>query len=289
MKVFLSPPRRAKKAGPPTPPSSYRSPPRPPSGGASRVECAVSSWESLPTLDGHHLAAQRLVVEDEDKASAAAASAALMGYKKTWSSAAVYEALVFMSTPTIDKAFLVLAALMVLVRACLLMAWLLLLVRPHITAAASGAGIDTSMLHTHLTAAAAAVAREPERRLSSLFLCGHLLCAVKLFHACREGDVLHATRSYAFRMALAVMLGGPSCALALSAVFESHAKSVASPRALGLARESAAQLMQLPYLGVLLLTVRFERANRSRGPVQGFHPALPPRASASCFRSTRVP
>ena len=98
-----------------------------------------------------------------------------MGYKKTWSSAAVYEALVFMSTPTIDKAFLVLAALMVLVRACLLRAWLLLLVHPHITAAASGAGIDTSMLHTHLTAAAAAVAREPERRLSSLFLCGHLL------------------------------------------------------------------------------------------------------------------
>ena len=91
--------------------------------------------------------------------------------------------------------------------------------------------------------------------LSSLFLCGHLLAVCKLFHACRDGDVLHATRSYAVRMAVAVVVGGPSCALALSAVFEGHARSVASPRALGAAKEAAAQIMQFPYLGVLLVTL----------------------------------
>ena len=72
---------------------------------------------------------------------------------------------------------------------------------------------------------------------------------------CREGTVFIATKSYVTYMIAAILLGGPACALALSAVYEAHAHAVASERSLGLTRDSVATRMQSLYLLLLVVII----------------------------------
>ena len=173
-------------------------------GVASRVDLAISSWESGPSPDGHHISAVRNLfpaqsqdAEEEDRATAAAAHRALMSHD--WiSKAGVYEALVLLTSPSIDKAFIVLAAVMAVLRISLFMVWNM--IELHAASAAAHTDLTSdawSKLEGQLGSDAqrAVAATEPERRLAALCFCSHLIFLCRVLHVCLEASHSHSAPS----------------------------------------------------------------------------------------------
>ena len=109
--------------------------------------------------------------------------------------------------------YLILALATAILHLILLASWLLV--------ASSACGNAAALIERSLEAATMS---DTSTRLSTMYTCGHVLWFGKLIHVCVGSEVQKFTPFYLPLMLLCVLIGGPACAMAVSAHCEEHAR-----------------------------------------------------------------
>lgn len=158
------------------------------------VDLAVSSWEA-PSPDGQYLSADgspfKRKAHDvaEEVRVRKAAAAALRGGK--WSTPDTLEVLMQLTTPSLDNAFLGLAALIAIARIGLIGAWIY--VEVYVEPTGSWILLGSRMW-------ASVNVNGVAQRLTIMYALFHLSWLAHVCHACRDGSVTRGTRYYAAAM-----------------------------------------------------------------------------------------